>query len=79
METLVAGRALRHGPRAPDEAVSRRKKTEWATVPVGEYTVPLIGVPKEATQEKCSQCGAPLHIKDTVLNAKGEPCCATCV
>ena len=82
METLVAGRDVRHGPRATNETVNVRKKKHWAerlaTVPCGEYTVPLLGVPKSATQEKCSQCGAPLHLTDTVLNAKGEPCCKTC-
>lgn len=58
--------------------MAKRKRQEWATVPVGEYTVPLIGVPKAATQEKCSQCGAPLHLTETVLNSKGQPCCKTC-
>lgn len=57
----------------------KKKKVEWATVPVGEYTVPLIGVPKSATQEKCSRCGSPLHIKDTVLDDKGHPCCQSCL
>lgn len=59
--------------------MKRTKKQEWATVPAGEYMVPLIGVPKDATQEKCSQCGAPLHLAETVLDANGQPCCKTCV
>lgn len=57
----------------------KKTKTEWATVPVGEYVVPLIGVPKEATQEKCSRCGAPLHLAETVLDEKGQPCCRSCL
>ena len=52
--------------------------SKWATVPVGEYTVPLIGVPPEATQEKCSRCGSLCHLKDIVLDDKGQPCCQTC-
>lgn len=52
---------------------------EYATVRLGEYTVPLIGIPKEATQEKCSRCGSPLHLADTVLDAKGHPCCKSCL
>ena len=52
---------------------------EHATVRVGEYVVPLIGVPKEATQEKCSHCGSMCHLADMALDAKGQPCCQTCL
>jgi len=52
---------------------------EHATVRVGEYVVPLIGVPKEATQEKCFHCGSQCHLADMVLDAKGQPCCQTCL
>lgn len=57
----------------------KSEESKWATVPTGEYVVPLIGVPKDATQEKCTHCGAPLHLSDTVLDAKGQPSCKTCV
>ncbi len=57
----------------------KKKKVEHATVRVGDYVVPLIGVPKTATQEKCTRCGSKLHLADTVLDAKGQPCCQTCL
>lgn len=49
-----------------------------ATVRVGEYTIPLIGVPPSATTEKCSQCGESRHLSELTLNEKGHPVCATC-
>jgi hypothetical protein len=57
----------------------RKKKIEHATVRVGEYVVPLIGVPKEATQEKCAHCGSQSHLPDMALDAKWQPCCQTCL
>lgn len=53
--------------------------SQHATVPLGEYTVPLIGIPESATQEKCSRCGSICHLKDIVLDGKGHPCCQTCL
>lgn len=49
-----------------------------ATVKVGEYTVPLIGVPPTATTEKCSQCGEARHLSELSLDEHGHPVCATC-
>jgi hypothetical protein len=53
--------------------------SKHATVPVGEYTVPLIGIPPSATQEKCSRCGSVCHLSEIVLDEKGQPCCQTCL
>lgn len=49
-----------------------------ATVKVGDYTIPLIGVPPLATKEKCSECGELRHLSEISLNDKGHPVCATC-
>ncbi len=49
-----------------------------ATVRIGEYTVPLIGVPKDATREKCCKCGKKFYIGDMTVDAKFNPVCKKC-
>jgi hypothetical protein len=35
-----------------------------ATVKIGEWTVPLIGLPQSASQDKCDGCGKVTEIRD---------------
>lgn len=52
---------------------------EHATVKIGEYEVPLIGVPKSATQETCTGCSQSFHLTEIALDARGEPKCPKCL
>jgi transposase len=54
------------------------KCEKYATVPVGEYNIPLIGVPPSATTETCSRCGMQAHIKRITLDEQGKPVCNEC-
>lgn len=54
------------------------KPKKHATVRIGEYTVPLIGIPKEATDDECAKCGRFFHLCDLELNEKGKPICLQC-
>jgi len=42
-------------------------KQKWATVQLGEFTVPLIGVAPDATEERCDGCRCIEHLKDICL------------
>lgn len=49
-----------------------------ATVKIGEYEIPLIGIPDSATQQKCSICGKSFHISEIKIEMNGEPKCSQC-
>jgi len=51
---------------------------EHATVKVGGYEVPLIGVPVDATQQECSRCGKSVYILLAKLDYHGQPICLWC-
>jgi formylmethanofuran dehydrogenase subunit E len=52
--------------------------SKYATVKIGDYTIPLIGVLKDATLEKCDSCGVSVHITEIkMLDAK--MLCAACL
>lgn len=38
--------------------------SKHATVKIGEFTVPLIGVKPSATQETCSKCNKVKHLSE---------------
>lgn len=50
-----------------------------ATVKIGEYTIPLIGIPESSTQQKCFGCGKSFHLSDIKLDKKGNPYCPECL
>lgn len=52
---------------------------QHATVKVGEYTVPLIGVAPDATQEECAVCKGSFHLTEIALDDEGRPCCNNCI
>lgn len=41
--------------------------TKHATVRIGEYVIPLIGIHEDATQSECESCGRMTHISDLKL------------
>lgn len=45
----------------PNRAM-RAPKNRHATVYVGRYNIPLIGVPPSATMERCDVCGEKIHL-----------------
>jgi hypothetical protein len=45
-----------------------------ATVKIGEYTIPLIGIPESATQMECEKCKQIFHITDVALNGSEFVC-----
>ncbi len=42
-----------------------------ATVKIGEYEIPLIGVPIAATEMECELCHKIVHISQVRLNHEG--------
>ena len=50
-----------------------------ATVKIGEFEIPLIGVPQDATQQKCEGCGKNFHLTEITLDADGKPKCPECL
>lgn len=49
-----------------------------ATVKLGDYTCPLIGIPVSATEEKCDGCGGIRHIRLVRLQPDGKFQCYIC-
>ncbi len=47
-----------------------------ATTKIGDYVIPLIGIPESATDEKCDTCGAKLHISNAYLCSDGKIRCS---
>lgn len=43
-----------------------------ATVNLGEYVVPLIGVPASATREKCDGCRKQRHLSAVFIQPDGR-------
>lgn len=54
-------------------------KDKHATVKIGEYTIPLIGIAESATQQKCSRCKCSFHLSEITLNENGKPLCKECL
>lgn len=42
-----------------------------ATVKIGDYTIPLIGIGESATQDNCDKCGTLIHITELQFQADG--------
>lgn len=38
------------------------------------FEVPLIGIPKDATEEKCEKCGASVHLSKSVFSGSQMLC-----
>jgi predicted SprT family Zn-dependent metalloprotease len=43
-----------------------------ATVKIGDYTIPLVGVPVSATEMECELCHNVVHITKVHLNEEGN-------
>jgi putative endonuclease len=50
-----------------------------ATTKIGEYTIPLIGVPQSATDETCTRCEKSFHLTEIMLDGNGKPYCHACL
>ena len=64
----------------PKARLMKRKKTQvskYAMVKLGDYTVPLIGISPEATQDKCDGCGKITHISELSFEG-GSMLCKKC-
>jgi len=48
-----------------------------ATVKIGDYTIPLIGIPPEATEDKCETCGKLFHLSELAF-VDGKMICKDC-
>jgi hypothetical protein len=51
---------------------------QHATVPIGEYMIPLIGIPVRAVMDKCSKCKLEFHIKNLEFDENGDLFCGKC-
>jgi hypothetical protein len=51
---------------------------EHAKVKSGEYEIPLIGVPKSATEEECSVCKQFFNLKEIKLDEQCTVYCKEC-
>jgi hypothetical protein len=45
-----------------------------ATVKIGEYTIPLLGIPQDASEQICDQCKLPKHITEVAFDGKQFIC-----
>lgn len=52
--------------------------SDHAEVRVGDYTIPLIGIPREATLEECACCHDVFPILEVELDERGRPLCRRC-
>ncbi len=72
--------ALKHTLQNKLAATIMAGKDKHATVRLGEYTVPLIGIPPSATQAECERCHAIFHLADVKLHTEsGEFLCDKCM
>jgi hypothetical protein len=56
----------------------KTKKSRHATVRVGDYEIPLIGVPRSATDGMCEGCYKTFHITELGLTEDNRTLCAQC-
>lgn len=47
--------------------MTRKAKPKHATVPLGEYNVPLIGIPPSAVLEECDLCHDEFKLMEITL------------
>ena len=53
-------------------------KEKHAEVTIGEYTIPLIGLPREVTLEKCDLCYNIVSIQKITITKNGQFLCFEC-
>lgn len=54
-------------------------RQEHAMVPLGEWSVPLIGVSKEATEERCDLCQELQHMTKVAILGNSRFLCSLCL
>ena len=50
--------------------VSKPKRTKHAMIKLGDYNVPLIGIPPASTREKCDKCGKGFPMQDVEMGER---------
>jgi len=50
------------------------RRTKHPTVKIGEYTIPLIGLPRDATLQECESCHRQFYIGDIIFTGKKFLC-----
>ena len=45
---------------------------DYATVKIGEFTIPLIGISSAATEDECELCHDIIHISELSWNEEGN-------
>lgn len=50
-----------------------------ATVRLGEYEIPLVGIPVSSTEGLCAACGKKFYILDLRLDGHARPTCFKCL
>lgn len=55
------------------------RSVDSATVKVGGYTIPLLGIPTSATEERCDYCDFKGHLTELHLTPFGHIACADCL
>lgn len=53
----------------------KKKANKHATVKIGDYTIPLIGVPESASLEECDLCHDTFPLRVMVLSEAGQLLC----
>lgn len=53
---------------------NERRRNRHAFATFSGYEVPLIGIPAEATTEKCDQCGGQFDLVKMTLRSSGVVC-----
>ena len=51
---------------------------EHANVKIGEYVIPLIGVPPSATLQECELCHDEVPLREAELSESGQVLCRRC-
>lgn len=50
----------------------QEKTLKHATVKIGDYDIPLIGIPPDATLEECDLCGYLFNLRQVQVSENGR-------
>lgn len=51
---------------------------EHAEITIGEYKIPLIGIPKDAAMEECDLCHEIEPLQEVIITECGQILCRKC-
>ena len=55
-----------------------KRANKYAEITIGEYTIPLIGIPPEAVLEECDLCHDIFSIQKIMITECGQFLCFKC-